>query len=35
MSLSLTKVLCILAFVSVSVTSKVRWRNSLYFITKP
>jgi len=35
MSLSLTKGLCILAFVSISVTSKVRWRNSLCFITKP
>ena len=35
MSLSLTKGLCILDFVSISVTSKVRWRNSLCFITKP
>jgi len=31
MSLSLTKGLCILAFVSISVSSKVRWRNSLCF----
>jgi hypothetical protein len=35
MSLSLTKGLCTLDFVSISVTSKVRWRNSLCFITKP
>jgi hypothetical protein len=35
MSLSLTKGLCTLAFVSISVTSKVRWRNALCFITKP
>jgi len=35
MSLSLTKGLCILAFLSMSVSSKVRWRNALCFITKP
>jgi hypothetical protein len=34
MNLSLTKGICILAFVSISVTSKVRWRNSLCFIAK-
>jgi len=31
MSLSLTKGPCILAFVSISVSSKVRWRNSLFY----
>ena len=31
MNLSLTKGLRILAFVSIFVTSKVRWRNSLFY----
>jgi hypothetical protein len=31
MSLSLTKGLCILAFLSISMTSKVSWRNSLFY----
>jgi hypothetical protein len=35
MSLSLTKGPCILAFVSISESRKVRRRNSLCFITKP
>jgi len=35
MSLSVTKGLCNFAFVSISVSSKVRWRSSLCFITKP